>query len=33
MLFVREDSPSNLAEAEARPIEGLYKELNLCNDK
>ena len=24
MLFVREDIPSNLAEAEAKPIEGFY---------
>ena len=33
MLFVREDIPSNLVEAEAKPIEGFYIELNLCNDK
>ena len=24
LLFVREDIPSNLVEAEAKPIEGLY---------
>ena len=33
MLFVREDISSNLIEAEAKPIEGFYVELNLCNDK
>ena len=33
MLFVREDIPSNLVEAEAKPIEGFYIELNLPNDK
>ena len=33
MLFVREDIPSNLVEAEAKPIEGFYTELNLHNDK
>ena len=33
MLFVREDIPSNLIEAEAKPIEGFYIELNLRNDK
>ena len=33
MLFVREDIPSNLFEAEANPIEGFYIELNLRNDK
>ena len=33
MLFVREDIPSNLVEAEAKPIESFYKELNLCTDK
>ena len=33
MLFVREDIPSNLIEAEAKPIEGFYVELNLRNDK
>ena len=33
MLFVREDIPSNLVEAEAKPIEGFYIGLNLCNDK
>ena len=33
MLFVREGIASNLAEAKAKPIEGFYIELNLCNDK
>ena len=33
MLFVREDISSNLIEAEAKPIEGCYIELNLRNDK
>ena len=33
MLFVREDVSSNLVEAEAKPIEGFYIELNLRNDK
>ena len=33
MLFVREDIPSNLVEAETKPIEGFYIELNLSNDK
>ena len=33
MSFVRKDIPSNLVEAEAKPIEGFYIELNLCNDK
>ena len=33
MLFVREDIPSSLVEAEAKPIEGFYIELNVCNDK
>ena len=33
MLFVREDISSNLVEAEAKPIEGFYIELNLRNDK
>ena len=32
MLFVREDIPSNLVEAEAKPVEGFYIELNLHND-
>ena len=32
-LFVKEDIPSNLVEAEAKPIEGFYAELNLRNDK
>ena len=29
MLFVREDIPSNLVEAETKPIEVFYIELNL----
>ena len=33
MLFVREDIPSDLVEAEAKPIESFYIELNLRNDK
>ena len=33
MLFVTEDIPSNLVEAEAKSIEGFYIELNLRNDK
>ena len=33
MLSVREDIPSTLAEAETRPVEGFYIELNLRNDK
>ena len=33
MLFVREDIPSKLVEAEAKPVEGFYIELNLRNDK
>ena len=33
MLFVREDIPSNLVEAEAKPIEGFFIELKLRNDK
>ena len=33
MLFVREDIPSNLVEAEVKPIEGFYIELNLRNHK
>ena len=33
MSFVREGIPSNLVEAEAKPIEGFYIELNLRNDK
>ena len=32
-LFAREDIYSNLAEAEAKPIESFYIELNLRNDK
>ena len=32
-LILREDIPSNLVEAEAKPIEGFYIELNLRNDK
>ena len=33
MLFVREDIPSNLVEAEAKPVEGFYIDLDLRNDK
>ena len=33
ILFVRENIPSNLVEAEAKPIESFYIELNLRNDK
>ena len=33
MLFLREDIPSNLVEAEAKPIEGFFIELSLRNDK
>ena len=33
MLFVKEDIPSNLVEAETTPIEGFYIELNLRNGK
>ena len=33
MLFLREDIPSNLVEAEAKPIEDFYIELSLRNDK
>ena len=32
MLFIREDIPSNLAEAEAEPIDGFYIELNLIRN-
>ena len=32
MLFVREDIPSILVEAEVKPVEGFYLELNLRND-
>ena len=32
MLFIREDIPSNLAEAEAKPIDGFYIELNLIRN-
>ena len=31
MLFYREDVPSNFVEAEAKPIEYSYIELNLPN--
>ena len=31
MLFHREDVPSNFVEAEAKPIEYSYIELNLPN--
>ena len=33
ILFVREDIPWNLVEAEEKPSEGFYTELNLRNDK
>ena len=33
MLFVREDIPSNLVKAAAKPIEGFYMELYLRNYK
>ena len=33
VIIVREDIPSNLVDAEAKPIEGFYIELNLRNDK
>ena len=33
MLFVREDIPSILVEAETKPIEGFCIELNLRNEK
>ena len=33
MLFVSEDIPSNLVEAEAKPIKCFSIELNLRNDK
>ena len=33
MLYVREDIPTNLLEVETKPIEGIYVEINLCNDK
>ena len=33
MLFVREDIPSDLLAIENEPLEGLYVELNLRNDK
>ena len=33
MLFYREDAPSNFVEAEAKPFEDSYIELNLPNDK
>ena len=32
MLFVREDILSILVEAEVKPVEGFYLELNLRND-
>ena len=31
MLFYREDAPSNFLEAEAKPFEDSYIELNLPN--
>ena len=33
MLFVREDIPSNIVEAEAKQIEGFYIKFTLRNDK
>ena len=33
MLFVREDIPSNIVEAETKLIKGFWIELNLPNDK
>ena len=33
ILFVRENIPSDLVEAEAKPIESFYMESNLRNDK
>ena len=33
ILFLREDIPSNLLATENKPIEGLYVELSLWNDK
>ena len=33
ILFVREDIPSNLVEAEAKLVQGFSVELNLRNDK
>ena len=33
LLFVRKDIPSNLNEAEAKPTESFYIELNLRNDQ
>ena len=33
MLFVGEYIPSNLFAIENKPIEGIYVELNLQNDK
>ena len=33
MLFVREDIPSNLVKAEAKPTEGFCIELNLRNEE
>ena len=33
MSFVREDIPSNIVEAETKPIKGFWIELNLPNDK
>ena len=33
MLLVREDIPSSLVEAEAKPIESFYIKLNLRDDK
>ena len=33
LLYVKKDIPSNLHEAETKPIEGFYVEMNLHNDK
>lgn len=32
MLFARQDISQNLVEAEAKPIEGFYIELDLGNE-
>ena len=33
LLYVTEDTPSNLLEIETKPIEGFYVKINLHNDK
>ena len=33
LLYIREDIPSNLLEAETKPIEAFYVEIKLHNDK